>query len=57
MKLEGAASPPSSQAGVSLALPSPTYQRSVVLVAAPSPAAATEQPAPPLPEFTDHHVH
>lgn len=57
MKLEGAASPPSGQAGVNLDLLSPTCPPSALPGAAPSPAAATEQPAPLLAGFTDHHAH
>lgn len=51
MKLERAVSP------LSLDLLSPTCPPPALLVAAPSPAAAAEQLAPSLAEFTDHHAH
>lgn len=57
MELEGTTSLPASWAGVSKSLPSPTCPPPALPVAAPSPAAAAEQPAPQLAEFTDHHAH
>lgn len=44
-------------AGMNLDLSSLTCPPPALPAAGPSPAAAAEQPSPPLAEFTDHHAH